>query len=143
MDVERCVEGVLIIIAVEISASFASVVIAGSSAALSWCVLVCGEFSSSDEFGEGMAFTLEERQQLNIHGLLPPCFLSQDVQVLRILVNFERQTSDLDRSLELCSGSAPAPGKNLQLHCSGAAPRSSSGLRSKALLYFILSVLKT
>uniref|UniRef100_A0A8C3STW5 Malic enzyme n=1 Tax=Chelydra serpentina TaxID=8475 RepID=A0A8C3STW5_CHESE len=49
----------------------------------------------------GMAFTLEERQQLNIHGLLPPCFLSQDVQVLRILVNFERQTSDLDRYILL------------------------------------------
>uniref|UniRef100_A0A8C0IX14 Malic enzyme n=1 Tax=Chelonoidis abingdonii TaxID=106734 RepID=A0A8C0IX14_CHEAB len=48
-----------------------------------------------------MAFTLEERQQLNIHGLLPPCFLSQDVQVLRILVNFERQTSDLDRYILL------------------------------------------
>lgn len=46
---------------------------------------------------QGMAFTLEERQQLNIHGLLPPCFLSQDVQVLTILKNFERLTSDLDR----------------------------------------------
>ncbi|XP_019393229.1 PREDICTED: NADP-dependent malic enzyme isoform X2 [Crocodylus porosus] len=46
-----------------------------------------------------MAFTLEERQQLNIHGLLPPCFLSQEVQVLRILTNFERQASDLDRGL--------------------------------------------
>uniref|UniRef100_A0A8D0GD68 Malic enzyme n=1 Tax=Sphenodon punctatus TaxID=8508 RepID=A0A8D0GD68_SPHPU len=48
-----------------------------------------------------MAFTLEERQQLNIHGLLPPCILSQDVQVLRVLVNFERQTSDLDRYILL------------------------------------------
>ncbi|XP_019393228.1 PREDICTED: NADP-dependent malic enzyme isoform X1 [Crocodylus porosus] len=48
-----------------------------------------------------MAFTLEERQQLNIHGLLPPCFLSQEVQVLRILTNFERQASDLDRYILL------------------------------------------
>ncbi|XP_028578698.2 NADP-dependent malic enzyme isoform X3 [Podarcis muralis] len=47
----------------------------------------------------GLAFTLEERQQLNIHGLLPPCFLSQEVQVLRVLRNFERQASDLDRGL--------------------------------------------
>lgn len=46
---------------------------------------------------QGMAFTLEERQQLNIHGLLPPCFLGQDVQVFSILKNFERLTSDLDR----------------------------------------------
>uniref|UniRef100_A0A8C6ZTQ4 Malic enzyme n=1 Tax=Nothoprocta perdicaria TaxID=30464 RepID=A0A8C6ZTQ4_NOTPE len=51
----------------------------------------------------GMAFTLEERQQLNIHGLLPPCFLSQDVQVYTILQNFERLTSDLDRYILLMS----------------------------------------
>ncbi|XP_060092558.1 NADP-dependent malic enzyme [Heteronotia binoei] len=50
---------------------------------------------------KGLAFTLEERQQLNIHGLLPPCFLCQDVQVLRVLRNFERQTSDLDRYILL------------------------------------------
>ncbi|XP_053143089.1 NADP-dependent malic enzyme isoform X2 [Hemicordylus capensis] len=52
---------------------------------------------------EGLAFTLEERQKLNIHGLLPPCFLSQDVQVLRVLRNFERQASDLDRYILLMS----------------------------------------
>ncbi|KAJ7341701.1 hypothetical protein JRQ81_006462, partial [Phrynocephalus forsythii] len=50
---------------------------------------------------KGLAFTLEERQHLNIHGLLPPCFLSQDVQVLRVLRNFERQASDLDRYILL------------------------------------------
>lgn len=48
-------------------------------------------------FFQGMAFTLEERQQLNIHGLLPPCFLGQDAQVYTILKNFERLTCDLDR----------------------------------------------
>ncbi|KAB0355797.1 hypothetical protein FD755_021738 [Muntiacus reevesi] len=48
-----------------------------------------------------MAFTLEERQQLNIHGLLPPSFISQDVQVLRVLKNFERLNSDFDRYLLL------------------------------------------
>uniref|UniRef100_A0A8C4XIN0 Malic enzyme n=1 Tax=Falco tinnunculus TaxID=100819 RepID=A0A8C4XIN0_FALTI len=51
----------------------------------------------------GMAFTLEERQQLNIHGLLPPCFLGQDAQVYGILKNFERLTSDLDRYILLMS----------------------------------------
>ncbi|KAM6207644.1 NADP-dependent malic enzyme [Sarcoramphus papa] len=50
-----------------------------------------------------MAFTLEERQQLNIHGLLPPCFLGQDAQVYSILKNFERLTSDLDRYILLMS----------------------------------------
>ncbi|XP_069707368.1 NADP-dependent malic enzyme isoform X1 [Phaenicophaeus curvirostris] len=52
---------------------------------------------------KGMAFTLEERQQLNIHGLLPPCFLGQDAQVYNIIKNFERLTSDLDRYILLMS----------------------------------------
>lgn len=46
---------------------------------------------------QGMAFTLEERLQLGIHGLLPPCFLSQDVQVLRVMKNYENKSSDLDK----------------------------------------------
>ncbi len=37
-----------------------------------------------------MAFTLEERQHMGIHGLLPPAVLSQDIQVLRIMTNFHR-----------------------------------------------------
>ncbi|KFP06047.1 hypothetical protein N300_01736, partial [Calypte anna] len=49
----------------------------------------------------GMAFTLEERLQLGIHGLLPPCFLSQDVQVLRIMKNFENKSNDLDKYIIL------------------------------------------
>nr|AAI24634.1 Malic enzyme 1, NADP(+)-dependent, cytosolic [Danio rerio] len=44
-----------------------------------------------------MAFSLEERLQLGIHGLLPPCFLSQDVQVLRVLRSYELLKEDLDR----------------------------------------------
>lgn len=46
---------------------------------------------------QGMAFTLEERLQLGIHGLLPPCFLSQDVQVLRVMKNYENKSNDLDK----------------------------------------------
>lgn len=34
------------------AADFASVVLAGSGAALSWWVLVCGELASDDELGE-------------------------------------------------------------------------------------------
>ncbi|XP_032846990.1 NADP-dependent malic enzyme, mitochondrial isoform X3 [Tyto alba] len=50
---------------------------------------------------EGMAFTLEERLQLGIHGLLPPCFLSQDVQVLRVMKNYENKSNDLDKYIAL------------------------------------------
>lgn len=46
---------------------------------------------------QGMAFTLEERLQLGIHGLLPPCFLSQDVQVLRVMKSYETRSSPLDK----------------------------------------------
>ncbi|XP_051635212.1 NADP-dependent malic enzyme, mitochondrial isoform X3 [Manacus candei] len=50
---------------------------------------------------QGMAFTLEERLQLGIHGLIPPCFLSQDVQVLRVMKNFENKSNDLDKYIVL------------------------------------------
>lgn len=46
---------------------------------------------------QGMAFTLEERLQLGIHGLLPPCFLSQDVQVLRVMKSYETRADPLDK----------------------------------------------
>ncbi|XP_036172754.1 NADP-dependent malic enzyme isoform X1 [Myotis myotis] len=48
-----------------------------------------------------LAFTLEERQLLSIHGLLPPGFINQDIQVLRIIKNCERLNSDFDRYLLL------------------------------------------
>lgn len=55
----------------------------------------------SPHLNKGLAFTLEERQQLNIHGLLPPSFISQDIQVLRVIKNVERLNSDFDRYLLL------------------------------------------
>lgn len=67
-------------------------------------------------FSQGMAFTLEERMQLGIHGLIPPCFLSQDVQLLRIMRSYERQPSDLDKSVsKICS--LPEPWAPLSVSC--------------------------
>lgn len=46
---------------------------------------------------QGMAFSLEERLQLGTHGLLPPCFITQEVQLLRVLKNYDMRKDDLDR----------------------------------------------
>lgn len=62
---------------------------------------------------QGMAFTLEERLQLGIHGLIPPCFLSQDVQLLRIMRYYEKQQSDLDKSVAAVCSLCPV----LRLSC--------------------------
>ncbi|KAM7065673.1 NADP-dependent malic enzyme, mitochondrial [Acridotheres tristis] len=59
------------------------------------------DITRNPHLNKGMAFTLEERLQLGIHGLLPPCFLSQDVQVLRVMKNFEKQSNDLDKYIIL------------------------------------------
>uniref|UniRef100_A0A6Q2X4A4 Malic enzyme n=1 Tax=Esox lucius TaxID=8010 RepID=A0A6Q2X4A4_ESOLU len=55
------------------------------------------DVTRNPHLNKGMAFSLEERLQLGIHGLLPPCFLSQDVQLLRVLKNYEMKKDDLDR----------------------------------------------
>uniref|UniRef100_A0A8C0BP17 Malic enzyme n=1 Tax=Buteo japonicus TaxID=224669 RepID=A0A8C0BP17_9AVES len=62
---------------------------------------VAGKLPGGKRPGGGMAFTLEERLQLGIHGLLPPCFLSQDVQVLRVMKNYENKSNDLDKYIVL------------------------------------------
>ncbi|NXJ59064.1 MAON protein, partial [Rostratula benghalensis] len=59
------------------------------------------DITRNPHLNKGMAFTLEERLQLGIHGLLPPCFLSQDVQVLRVVKNFENKSNDLDKYIVL------------------------------------------
>ena len=83
---------------------------------------------------QGMAFTLEERLQLGIHGLIPPCFLSQDVQLLRVMRYYERQQSDLDKwVLDACPltrapGSAVSCGPHMvfwTLARKGQEPRES------------------
>ncbi|CAF3168926.1 unnamed protein product [Rotaria socialis] len=59
------------------------------------------ELLRNPALNKGMAFTLEERQHMGIHGLLPPAVLSQDVQTLRVMINFRRLNDDLDRYSEL------------------------------------------
>ncbi|KAM7132008.1 LOW QUALITY PROTEIN: NADP-dependent malic enzyme, mitochondrial [Ciconia maguari] len=59
------------------------------------------DITRNPHLNKGMAFTLEERLQLGIHGLLPPCFLSQDVQVLRVMKNYENKSNDLDKYIVL------------------------------------------
>ncbi|KAM9320564.1 NADP-dependent malic enzyme, mitochondrial [Gastrophryne carolinensis] len=59
------------------------------------------DITRNPHLNKGMAFTLEERLQLGIHGLLPPCFLSQDVQALRVLKSYETKSSDLDKYIIL------------------------------------------
>jgi malate dehydrogenase (oxaloacetate-decarboxylating)(NADP+) len=48
-----------------------------------------------------MAFTLEERQRLGIHGLLPPRFKSQEEQVRLCKENVGRYSEDLNKHIYL------------------------------------------
>uniref|UniRef100_A0AAQ4R0P9 Malic enzyme 3, NADP(+)-dependent, mitochondrial n=1 Tax=Gasterosteus aculeatus aculeatus TaxID=481459 RepID=A0AAQ4R0P9_GASAC len=59
------------------------------------------DITRNPHLNKGMAFTLEERLQLGIHGLLPPCFLSQDVQVLRVMKSYETRADPLDKYILL------------------------------------------
>ncbi|XP_005924351.1 NADP-dependent malic enzyme [Haplochromis burtoni] len=55
------------------------------------------DVTRNPHLNKGMAFSLEERLQVGIHGLLPPCFASQDMQLLRVLKNYDMKRDDLDR----------------------------------------------
>ncbi|XP_061674659.1 NADP-dependent malic enzyme [Syngnathoides biaculeatus] len=55
------------------------------------------EVTRNPHLNKGMAFSLEERLQLGIHGLLPPCFITQDIELLRVFMNYEMKKDDLDR----------------------------------------------
>ena len=48
-----------------------------------------------------MAFTLEERQSLGIHGLLPPRFKTQEEQVKLCKENVERYSDELNKYVYL------------------------------------------
>src|ERR1700686_613350 len=50
---------------------------------------------------KGTAFTEDERDTLHLRGLLPPHVSSQEQQLGRVLENFRRQSSDLDKYINL------------------------------------------
>ncbi|XP_039311831.1 NADP-dependent malic enzyme isoform X4 [Solenopsis invicta] len=51
--------------------------------------------------GRGMAFTIEERQMLGIHGLLPAAVKTQEEQLELCRLNLERYTDDLSKYIYL------------------------------------------
>uniref|UniRef100_A0A183C2X5 Malic enzyme n=1 Tax=Globodera pallida TaxID=36090 RepID=A0A183C2X5_GLOPA len=50
---------------------------------------------------KGMAFTLEERQYLGVHGLLPPAFMTSEQQAYRVITKLRKQPDDLARYIQL------------------------------------------
>lgn len=55
------------------------------------------ELLHNPEFNKGTAFTIEEREALGLCGLLPPRVFTQEEQVTRVLENFERKRTDLEK----------------------------------------------
>ncbi|XP_024937546.1 NADP-dependent malic enzyme isoform X6 [Cephus cinctus] len=53
------------------------------------------------QLNKGMAFTIEERQTLGIHGLLPAAVKTQDEQLELCRLNLERYTDDLSKYIYL------------------------------------------
>ena len=52
---------------------------------------------------KGTAFTEEERQTLRLEGLLPPYVNSLETQVMRVMENFHKKPSDLEKYIYLMS----------------------------------------
>lgn len=50
---------------------------------------------------QGMAFTIEERQMLGIHGLLPAAVKTQEEQLELCRLNLEHYTDDLSKYIYL------------------------------------------
>jgi len=54
-------------------------------------------------YNKGTAFTLAEREALGLHGLLPPVVQTQDEQVARVMENYRRRETPLDKYIFLTS----------------------------------------
>ena len=52
-------------------------------------------------FNKGTGFTQEERDELGLTGVMPPRVVSMELQAERVLLNFHRQATDIDRYLSL------------------------------------------
>lgn len=63
--------------------------------------IVGTEVLNDPRFNKGTAFTEEERDALKLRGLLPPRVFTLQEQVTRIMENFRRQTSDLEKYIFL------------------------------------------
>jgi len=59
------------------------------------------DYLRDPRLNKGMAFTLEERQVLGIHGLIPPRFKTQEEQVQLCKKNVERYTEPLNKYIYL------------------------------------------
>ncbi|XP_076467387.1 NADP-dependent malic enzyme-like [Babylonia areolata] len=55
------------------------------------------------KMNKGTGFTLRERQIMGVHGLLPPVVRTVEEQMLRVMTNFSKRQSDLDRYIYLMS----------------------------------------
>jgi malic enzyme len=52
-------------------------------------------------FNKGTGFTQEERDELGLTGVMPPRVVSMELQAERVLLNYRRQGTDIDRYLSL------------------------------------------
>jgi len=55
----------------------------------------------NSRLNKGLAFTIEERQSLGIHGLLPPCVSSMEDQEKLVLANLNRMEHNIDKNVYL------------------------------------------
>ncbi len=61
------------------------------------------EILHDPRFNKGTAFTEAERDALKLRGLLPPHVFTQDEQEARVLENYRRKTSDIEKYIFLIS----------------------------------------
>jgi malate dehydrogenase (oxaloacetate-decarboxylating)(NADP+) len=55
------------------------------------------ELLRNPKYNKGMAFTKTERDRHYLHGLLPPAYMNQDLQVVRVMSNLREYSTDLQK----------------------------------------------